>query len=511
MKILLVTEKYNPHVNQRDGGYRLVSTICQVFESVTIMQFDDDYPNKAKNKFERRINNAEYIANKVRLVKDKYTHIFFIHISMQFTLGQISQQVWTFPMFLSTSYRAFGGIIPKAYIDMEKQALSYADYIITPSNMEKQQLIKFGVDTKKIFVVPRGINCKYIKHKIRKVDCKIKLCSVSSIKPQKNILGLLLLYQDLKKYFDLSLKIIGPIQDEEYFELLPKSDVKFVGYVSPEYLCQELDDCHIHISMSKFETFGRSIFETLACGLPNIVCKKGNAAYEFLHDLPYIKFVEDDNIIDIIRKFESNLPILSRMAKEVGYLYDDKDLGRLLAAIIKNKSHITVVDYDGTLFHKGDPVKTYSFMDDFNNHPLKVICSARPIDYLLNQIDKYNLNVDWIIGYSGAVAVDKKGKVIWISELAKSGLKEIEILEHIYFDNKLVQVKALNIPLGYHTEIYEGLIYVSNICKLYAVKRLLKYINWKGKVFTFGDGKYDRKLISHFDGILVENYHERLL
>lgn len=295
--------------------------------------------------------------------------------------------------------------------------------------------------------------------------------------------------------------------------------VEFIGYLPPNSLFKAVQDCHIHISRSNCETFGRSIFETLACGIPNIVKKSGNAAAEFLDDKPYVKFIDDEEdsvkaIVDML----DNLSELSLMALEVSKLYDDKILAQLLVASICNKEAIAISDFDGTLFHKKDSLRTQISIAEFKNFPLRAICSARSITDLLGQLRILDLEVDWIIGLSGAIVTDGSGNIIWsvpvklndqtVTEIFASKGKKLEA------DNKFLQVSVPDDLLppssilnkyNLRYEVYENKAYIADMeaSKLHAIHKLLKHINWSGQVKVFGNGRYDMEMINYFDGIKV--------
>lgn len=544
MRILLVTEKYNPDQNQRDGGSRLVATLKQGFgDKLSIMQFDGNtslsndgwsfkYPVNLDNRFERRIANAEFIAKHVSSIANEFTHIIFVHVSMQFGFSiQDSMETWTFPMFLTPSYKLSGEIVPYRYTEMEKLVLSSTKNILTPSYFEKKQLLEYYcIPEGKIHVIPRGVDTSLLKPITRTFEKKEKLifCSVGSIKPQKNTLELIDLFSGLRnKYPESILRIIGPVQNQQYYnqvkerirELAIGKNIKFTDYIPPDKLGNIITDCHIHISTSNCETFGRSIFETLALGIPNIVQLKNNAAYDFLQNLPYIKFVSSNNeALTIIDEVLSDFSSLSGASHEIGGLYDDKRLGKLVVAKILKSDTLIVSDYDGTLFHKTSHDRTISYIEKFKQFVPKVICSARSTENLLIEIKSYNLEVDWIISYSGAVITDGKGDILFVNSLSEEEIEKIMNIvseyERIIVNNQVIQISTSSminksIP-GLNIETYKGKSFISNwqSSKLRALCKLLDHINWKGNIKALGDGKYDLEYLRYFDGHLVQDDRE---
>lgn len=540
MKILLVTEKCSPTKNQHDGGAILVETLKKAFgDSMSVMQFGSNidsfstwnfnYPFNQNNRFERRISNANFIATQVKAVEKEFTHVIFIHISMQFGLIDIPLrediEIWTFPMFLSASYTIAGEQIPDDYLKIERLTLSKAKNILTPSHLEKQQLIDlYSIPEEHIYVVPRGINTDLFMPEVpRYLSGTPEFCSIGSIKPQKNIIGLIRLFAKIVlKFPGATLLIIGPIQDYEYYikvsneiRLLGLSElVKLVGHINQNELSTITKNSHIHLSMSLCETFGRSIFETLALGIPNIAKLTGNAAAEFLNNLPYARFIDDDNeMLNAIEETLANLSMLSSMAFEIATLYDDRKLSQLLVATICKKECIAISDFDGTLFHKDDLEKTQRCIEAFRNYSVKVICSARPIESLIPMLKLYNLEVDWIIGCSGAIVTNGQGILLWFVPLEFEKIIHLENLldttTRVEAEGNILQIaspiKLLPAILGLRMEIYQNMAFIASwkASKLHAIHRLLDHINWSGQVHAFGDGLYDIEFLTYFDGITI--------
>lgn len=542
MKVLLVTEKCNPTEINRDGGARLVETLKMAFgNSLNIIQFGKknnslstwsfEYPFKSSNRFENRINNAEFIIEKIRTIEHDFTHIFFIHVSMQFGLTKVSLRkdsiIWTFPMFLTPSYLASGEMVPDEYTKIERLTLSTSKNIITPSRFEKQQLIDYySVPKERIHVIPRGIDVSISSPKVRTLKSSPKFCSIGSIKPQKNTLGLISSFAEIQtKFKDARLKIIGPVQNEQYYKDVLKKisslgieeTIEFKGYVPPNELANAVQECHIHLSRSTCETFGRSIFETLSFGLPNIARKTGNAASEFIGHLPYAKFIDDDiELLDIVSEILTNLPQLSLMATEVGRLFDDQILSKVLSAKIHNNRVIAISDFDGTLFHKNDQKRTEKSIEEFKEFPIRVVCSARSADDILSKLKSYNLEVNWIIGCSGCIVTDGNGNLLWTVPLVLNGNYTKLITPEARLIKVEEQLLQIAIPkhllpdiFGLRVEIYDNTAFIFNwqASKLQAVHRLLKYIDWHEQVQVFGDGIYDMELLNYFDGIQVRSFN----
>lgn len=541
MKILLVTEKFNPDRTQRDGGYQLVCSLKKAFgDDLRIMQFSCEeglksdwcfqYPFKHHDRFQRRLLNAEFIAKKIKEVEKNFSHIIFIHISMQFGLVKLPLQedkiIWTFPMFLTASYRFSGENVPDDYFQAEKVILKRNQNILTPSHLEKKQLIEiYGVMAEQIHVIPRGVNMQYIS--AQKRHCfgdSLKFCSIGSIKPQKNTLGLIDLFTSIKaKYKNATLKIIGSVQNQTYYKKVIKhinnlnmiDAIQLTGYIAPNDISAAIKNMHLHISVSQCETFGRAIFETLAAGLPNVANLKNNAAADFLKYVPYAHFVNNNQeALIAIERILTNYSKLSRMALEIGQLYDDKFLSKLLAAEISCKPELAISDFDGTLYHKNDAYKTEQAMNVFRQHSVKVVCSARPISYLLEKLKFYNIKVDWLIGYSGSVVADGNGKVIWSVPIKHDYVNELEAnFSQTYRITMGEEILQLSMPAylkpkfcNLRTEIYqdEAFVFAWQASKLHAIHRLLSHIDYSGRVKVFGDGRYDTEMLTYFDGTLVK-------
>lgn len=543
MRALIVTEKCGAPLDQRDGGARLVESLRRGLGGpVDVMQFgagaatgDGDaryrhrYPVAGCDRFSRRVSNAAFVAERVSEVAPAYTHVLFVHVSMQFGLGPApwpGVRTWTFPMFLTPSYLAAGERVPSAYTEMERRTLGSADRILTPSHFERRQLIdEYDVAQDRVRVVPRGVDRSLLSPRRRVLEGPPLFCSIGSIKRQKNTVGLIRLFQAIRtRHHGARLRIVGPVQDAAYARevheavttLRLEEAVELIGHVSPTELPQAIADAHVHLSASACETFGRAIFETLASGIPNLAPARRNAAAEYLEHAPYAGFYED--VEDALRRLDAMLGDyhrLSAMALEVGELFDDAQLCRLLAAELREAEVFAVCDFDGTLYHKDAPERTRRSVDAFLRYPVRAVCSARPIPDLLTALEMLGVKVDFVIGWSGAVIADGAGNPISRLGFSREEADAIEArlppgAARLTDGDTTLQFSVpcdpsrVDVP-GTRLEAYQGTTFLGRweSSKLRAVHRLLRHLDWRGRVRAFGDGRYDEELLVYFDGMLV--------
>lgn len=542
MRVLVVTEKCDPAAELRDGGARLVTSLRRGFgEALDVMQFDDGeassgsdapwrrvYPSAAGDRFARRLARADFVTGCVAEVAHRFTHVLFVHASMAFGLGRRPLpgcETWLFPMFLTPSYVASGEQVPAAYTEMERVALSAVTRILTPSHLERRQLTElYDVAPERIRVVPRGVDRSLLAPRVRRFVGAPVLCSVGSIKRQKNTAGLVRTFARVRDHFPGAvLRVVGPVQDRGYAaEVMRDVDllglagaIEWLGPVAPPDLPAALDGAHLHLSASSCETFGRAIFETLASGLPNVVPLAGNAAAEHLHGTPYTFFYGDeDGAVAAVDAALSDYSRRSELALEVGDLFDDAMLARLLRAEVLGGEILAVSDYDGTLFHKHDSERTRRCVAAFQRYPQRIICSARPVPDLLAAMERLGLTAQYVVGWSGAVVADARGRALWRSALSAAEARAladslpagavpvVDGDDHIQFAAPAADVVA---PPGVRVEAYQGTAFVGrwDNSKLHAVHRLLRHIGWNGRVRAFGDGPHDVPLLTYFDGVRV--------
>ena len=189
------------------------------------------------------------------------------------------------------------------------KVLNSADKIIPVSNYLKNNVLKYGIDEKKIIVVGNGVNKKKF-HSISKkkarvilelpIDKKIVLniASLSKIKGQANLITAFL---KLKQQLDRKIMLIVIGEGELKQELrkmageeLDKS-ILFVGRKSHEEIPLWLSASDLFVLPSFNESMPVSLLEALACGKPVVATKVGGIP-EVINSEDYGFIVNPGNI-----------------------------------------------------------------------------------------------------------------------------------------------------------------------------------------------------------------------
>ncbi|HEY9695288.1 MAG TPA: glycosyltransferase family 4 protein [Oculatellaceae cyanobacterium] len=109
----------------------------------------------------------------------------------------------------------------------------------------------------------------------------------------------------------IPLKILGKIQDEEYWQQVcqkyPHAPVEYLGFLPTEELQKELGKCKAMLVTPRWvEAFGNVVIEALACGVPVIAYRRGGPS-EIVEDGKTGFLVEPDSVmglIEAIKKIE---------------------------------------------------------------------------------------------------------------------------------------------------------------------------------------------------------------
>jgi len=160
-----------------------------------------------------------------------------------------------------------------------------ADLYHVFSQRDMKFLLEIGIPEEKLIVIPHGVDIETFKPKdtkTQRIINDVHIGFLGRIVPQKGIITFLKAIKLLKNHNTLNIpikvSIAGPIVDMKYFHKLVEyvrihqlRNVVFYGPVADAHIfLQNLD---IFIFPSLEETFGLTLLEAMACGLPVIATK----------------------------------------------------------------------------------------------------------------------------------------------------------------------------------------------------------------------------------------------
>lgn len=342
MRVLIVTSKWAVIEQEIDGG---CMTACNVLEaisskSVVDILLSDKYKNieinginkyfyystdediiknyNGDNKFLCRIKISRLVASILYKIHGLYDKIIIIHTFHAFEIcktieKKVLDKIILFPMLLTPSYLKSGENIPKIYVNYEKKTLRSVFKIITPSIFECNQIRTiYKIEPHRVVCIPRYVSSQFnFSSHIIEFNKPIKICYVASIKKQKqNIKALELLKLLLKQGLNAHLYLVGAIHDfSEYLKILTyidnnylRENVTILQQLSQKKVNELFSQTLINISVSRCETFGRSIIEGLYTGLPAFVLKSAECFESLVGDCNGIEYF--DNIEDMASRIK---------------------------------------------------------------------------------------------------------------------------------------------------------------------------------------------------------------
>ncbi len=134
-----------------------------------------------------------------------------------------------------------------------------------------------------IVLAPNLPSFRLVKNVIReKKTGQITLFFLSRISKKKNLLYAISLLKDLSPDLSIQFKIIGPIEDQQYWNecqvaisALPKQiHTEYLGSIHNNELDKYLPSYHLSILPTLHENFGHSIIESLQFGCPVIISNR---------------------------------------------------------------------------------------------------------------------------------------------------------------------------------------------------------------------------------------------
>jgi alpha-maltose-1-phosphate synthase len=155
------------------------------------------------------------------------------------------------------------------FLKWEKFEYEEADYIVVASTFTKETLIKNGINEKKIFLNPYGVNLTRFQYKEREVTQKKIFLFIGTVSVMKGIPFLLECWKKSDMQ-NCELWIVGTVADEIRAKIAKEESVKVFGKIINAQLSEIMRQAHVFVFPSFFEGFGLVILEAMASGLPVI-------------------------------------------------------------------------------------------------------------------------------------------------------------------------------------------------------------------------------------------------
>lgn len=170
---------------------------------------------------------------------------------------------------------------------MMKASLNKATSVITVSGFAKNEIVKsFNIPRRKIHVVYHGISSKFRKKEETlsyKTSYSLQhpfILSISVLYPHKNHISLIKAFEIIKRKHKCKHKlvIIGDCPDKSYFNKLVdmirrynlEEEIFLIPGVSHDEIVDWYRSADIYVLPSFHETFGLTLIEAMACGIPVI-------------------------------------------------------------------------------------------------------------------------------------------------------------------------------------------------------------------------------------------------
>jgi glycosyltransferase involved in cell wall biosynthesis len=200
--------------------------------------------------------------------------------------------------------------------DLELESYQLADYIITPSNFVKDEIIKLDIDRKKILVVPFGVDVQtgYEKNFDKNYQNDgIDFCFAGTVNKRKGVEFLLQAWDD-KFFSNDRLHLCGRVYPE-IKQLIKKYNFKNI--ITPGFIDtrEYFKKCDVYVFPSLLEGSSKSIYEAMNSSLPCIVtCNSGSVIIDG-EDGFIINIADPDSIKNRMLAFKQDNSLIKKMGQ----------------------------------------------------------------------------------------------------------------------------------------------------------------------------------------------------
>jgi len=211
--------------------------------------------------------------------------VFTFHSHLQGRISEISQRF-------------------KVYDEMEKWLCREADCVVAVSNYMKDVAVeKYGVEPERVSVIYNGVDVRFWHIPHSKVE-KGLILYVGRLSYEKGVDLLIEAFAKIRRRLDYAHLVIAGKGKESIVDFykrkvmqldLPEDSVRIMRNVSDDVLRQLYNKCEVYVLPTRYEPFGITILEAMACrkpvvatkvgGIPEIVKSKQNGLLFRLNDV----------------------------------------------------------------------------------------------------------------------------------------------------------------------------------------------------------------------------------
>jgi L-malate glycosyltransferase len=161
-----------------------------------------------------------------------------------------------------------------------KQAMSLANEVYSVSgNLARRIQDDFGIENVK--VIGNSVNTDLFAPSLKQKDLfPFVLTSIGSLSSNKGFDILLKAFQFISSDRNVRLQIVGTGSEVSNLQALAQNlgiadKVNFLGFVSRQDICDVIANSHVVVSASYTETFGITLIEAMASGVPVVSTRSG--------------------------------------------------------------------------------------------------------------------------------------------------------------------------------------------------------------------------------------------